>query len=458
MGLPERLWGERLDHRLPDAVVIDLRAVSALSAGRPEEVLGPQPRQGTGTFVLDTRRLERHRGRQRAAGNRHDLEESSRRIGQLQELPPQQASQAQYFASGTGMRQLPNEQREAGGLARDRLHRLLFAFVDQGGRELVGFGRGKLAQGQLAQVDRRLARGVRAAEKIDQRRGLLAPSRQQEQRGGRVGRPEEGGQEGGAVGVAPLDVVDEDHEQPAVGEPGQHLAQGLEGQATQVHGFQLGRFPPCGADLESPYEGEQTAECPQVARQDGRSLGGRQSPQHEAQGVDQAVERAEGDRLPFVAASLDESGLGPRTAQGIQEPLHQGGLADARGSVNDHRHRLARVDAGDGGPQGLELLGSTDEGSGMARRRHRRRDARLRAFTQPLEKSRPIGTGLWRAGEQVHAERAQIARRVEQQLVRRWRVEPLLEREELVDGGFDRRSSGEGLVGHRAHRVPVACG
>ena len=63
---------------------------------------------------------------------------------------------------------------------------------------------------------------------------LLAPVAPDEEKGGRIGRTKKRLQESGAVGVAPLHVVDEEDEPLAVGQAHEQLAQRPEGAAAQL--------------------------------------------------------------------------------------------------------------------------------------------------------------------------------------------------------------------------------
>ncbi len=193
----------------------------------------------------------------------------------------------------------------------------------------------------------------------------------------RVGALDELGEEHRAVGVAPVDVVDEHDQRADRREPGEHAVQRVEAAAADLLRirWRWRQRRQLGEPGHPAQHGEQADQRAEVARRQRLDVRRGLADDHRGELVDDAVEHLERHRLALEAAALeDERGV----AEAAQERADQRGLADAAAAAHHHRDaRAARV--GERGLQLVQLAVAADErGVRLAarelarRRRHRR--------------------------------------------------------------------------------------
>ena len=178
----ERVFRERRDHRLADAIVVRLDVVGAAAGARPHEAASAEQ--------LDERRVVgRKTGRgagdarvQRSARDRNHVEQAARLVGQLRDARADQVLDRHLAGTGRGRdrrvtRQRVDEERTAAGFARDGLdaRRRGFAAAEQRRRELAHVGGLQLADFHLAQRSRRMPALHRGDERVQH--GVAVPRR-----------------------------------------------------------------------------------------------------------------------------------------------------------------------------------------------------------------------------------------------------------------------------------------
>jgi hypothetical protein len=140
------------------------------------------------------------------------------------------------------------------------------------------------------------------------------------------------------------------------------------------------------------------------------------------EGVHDAVDRLVGDPFVLVAASRQDQRLVVVRASRAEQPLHEGGLADARGAFEREQHRAAGA-LGAGAAQRVELGEPPDEGDRrfgrlghleaaearqeLARRRSRRRQRIEQLHAQVVERRGDAGDVLAGARHRQAAARQQ---------------------------------------------------
>lgn len=157
---------------------------------------------------------------------------------------------------------------------------------------------------------------------------LLSTKTDDQEHRRRIGRPLQIVEQGDAVGVGPLQVVDVEHQGLSRRQPGEQLAQGGEGEAALGPAVEVAarsRLDP--GDRRHPQEhGEQTRQEADVARQAVRSLLCRKGDEDLAEGVDHPVEGLVGHQLPLVAAPRQHPGPRSLDQGGPEEGMGEGGL------------------------------------------------------------------------------------------------------------------------------------
>ncbi len=315
----------------------------------------PCPQQGDELWgrVAGVRCDSDGRHGQRAAAHGHDLEQTPRVLGQArralsQDLVERDHAQRGHalairraMVSGRAARQLLDQERVAARLARD--------------------ARGNILRGGLARAQKRGGQATRIVERerldLDLAYlGALGPSpaqirkkgtgrrvfravRRHQQDWRRRGRPHHLHEEGGAVGVAPLNVVDEDDDRVPRREGPEKLAQGAERKLPEdlrVAGRGLReRVDPRYA----PEHGKEVRERPDGVRQ--RQL--RLLHQVPCERVDDAVDRLVGHRFPLVDPPAKDEDLSA-ALEGIELAeivVNEGRLAEAGPSGDSHSHGAA---------------------------------------------------------------------------------------------------------------------
>jgi hypothetical protein len=178
--------------------------------------------------------------------------------------------------------------------------------------------------------------GDRAIEQGPQEglgRHLLAPEAEERQHGRRRRRAEQLLEQHGAVGIGPLQIVDPDHEQTAVGQLAQQRTKRVErlmAEAQRIAG--LGLFLPRdggdGRDLKQ--HGKHAREPSDIGRKYARDFIGRHRREVTAAIVDHAVKGLVRDRFVLVAAAGEHDRL-TVAGERREEMADQCALADADG-------------------------------------------------------------------------------------------------------------------------------
>jgi hypothetical protein len=188
-------------------------------------------------------------------------------------------------------------------------------------------------------------------------------------------------------------------------------------------------------------------------------VGGGQAAERLRHVVGDAVEGLEGHRLALVAAARQHQrrrdvGLAHRAREGADQRR----LADARLAEDEHQPR-SQGGAVPGGGQRGELLVAADQLDRRHQRRRRRDGGRPRlGVTEAAGDGRPAGPPLGLDLQEVAAQRGQIGRDTGLERLGRHRLDLLLVDEDLQEVAAERHPSGQRLVQHRAHRVPVGGG
>ncbi len=279
--------------------------------------------------------------------------------------------------------------------------------------------------------------------------GAIASNEQNRRRWGR----EEIDQQRGAVGVAPLDVIDEQRERSAGGEPAEELAQRAE--RTLPEHLAIGdreRWRRAGGDHRHAVQHGKDLRKERNIRRDQRlCLRGRDLREVLRQPIDDAVQRLEGYRLVLVAAPReDQQPLAPREL--CKGSLDQGALAEARRSVHQHSDRPPRPQRLEGPSELGELPGAPHERATTGRRGDLGdRRAPLAQALENLRGLRPLRGG---AAQELHAELVEVfgdARRARGPR----RVARSLGLEDLADLAPEGQGPGQRFVEQDAERIPI---
>ena len=318
---------------------------------------------------------------------------------------------------------------------------------------------GKQRERQLAGLVRRqagdahLAGAANGAQPADAAAGLgiLAAMTGDEQERRRVRRTDQLGQQGRAVGVAPLHVVDPDHQRSAVRDAPEQLPERAEGAPPHFLGIRNldGGRGHSGHRRGLPEHGKQPHQRVDVARQQHFSLVP-QAPQSLGEGVDHGVERLVGDGFTLVAAA-GQHGRARVSADGPEEPLDQRRLAHAGATLDEDGDGRAFERTCLRGFQRRQL-GCTPEEDW----RTRIRGCACREMGA-LQQSKHLGAlrpYLRVPVDERGRELGEILRNARAAQGRR--LFPRLRVEHLEDAALERQPPGEDVVEHRSHAVPVA--
>jgi hypothetical protein len=331
-------------------------------------------------------------------------------------------------------------------------------------RQLLGFLGRKRVQPQLSPPGQRRVGIRRGPQPREQRAagsvlGAIAPHKQHDRR---VRRPQEFRQQLGTIDIAPLQVVNVQHQSLAVPQPGKQLAQGREGPPPQFLRVRRIDNPLVRlADrFDAPQDGKDACQTVRVARQERVGLVGGNSLQVAAERIHRAVESFVGDRFALIAAPGENDDLVVRLDL-VEKPLHQGAFAVARAAVHKDHFGRAAADGVEGRVQLVQLLLAADERHGGGRRYGRRGRGlgRGRMFLQPREQLLSRHPSRWIARQQRHADFIEVFRRCRDQLARRRELFGG-DRRGPQDGRQERlvafrQLPRQGLVQHHPHAVPV---
>ena len=173
---------------------------------------------------------------------------------------------------------------------------------------------------------------------------ILAAITENEQEYRRVGRAQEIGQQGGAVLVSPLHIIDDQHERASIAEARQQFAQSGQRATTNLLRIRhLDGAPRDACDrIETAQDGEDARQRGQIARPQRLGFRSRQTLQVMAQGIDQAVQRLVGHGFLLVTTSAKNHRLA-LVAQVVEKALHQGALARPGSALHLDQHGSARA-------------------------------------------------------------------------------------------------------------------
>ena len=371
-----------LDHRFPDAIVVNLNVVEGTRARAANQVACAEHCQRGKPIGAQACHAEGGGLAHGLAGNRDGLQEASRPARQAPDPVPQHFVESDLPRRRAGGRsgarrdvahQLGDEKGITARLPGDRSgvgRHVRIASAEQAQRKLPRFRFRQCIDGQIAPIHDPILT-LRLPEERPQERAaprVFVTVAAQQQKHGRVGGPHELRKQSRAIGIAPLEVVDGQHQRASVAQPRQQFAQGDEGPPSQLSRVgDLDRTPRQRRHgLDPVQHRENLRERPDVAREYSLHCCGGQSPQMPAQGVDQAVQGLVGNRLLLVASPRQHHGrLTPDETR--QEVLDQDSLSRPRAAVDvdggrlPAAHRLERV------IQDLEMPLPADERSSLTR-------------------------------------------------------------------------------------------
>ena len=455
--------------RAPDAIVVQLEPFRRARGAQP--ALGLQQGHQGALVAAQTRHVARHHRVDRPGGEGQRLEECTGADRQLRQPYVQHLAEthsARHPPRSPGRRvcplrravlhQLLDEKGIAAGLPHDRVQ-VRAARRQLRAQQLVGeTPRLLLPQAvhpEAAAKGRARPREQGAEEGVGLE--VLAREAHDQQHRGRIRRREEEVDEGEAVAVAPLKVVDVYDEQLTGRDATEQLSQRGEAPAAQLDG--IGRLVLRWSNLpdllHAAQDGKQLQGRPQVGADQAVQLRLRQRPQVASETVDDAIEAFVRHRLAHVTAPREHDRA--RVARhAIEEATHQGALPDARRAVHQHRHGLT---APRGGQCLLELR---ELGHAVDQRLRGGRDgaraggpgrSRAAEATQDLG---PLGATVGGPDEEAHAQLGEVPRHARRHAVRWLGILDALVHEDLQRGTPVRQPARERLVQRASEGVPVA--
>jgi hypothetical protein len=358
-----------LDQGRADALVIGLDGGLAVGSVAAQQVVAAQEGEGGEGIGGEIGDAGGELGVDRLGGDGDDLEQGARGGIEADDATAQHRLEGR--GPGEGARvgvaaevtELGDEQRVAAGLAGDRRGLAGARGVgEQRARELEGAVRAQRAQLEIGAQQAGVPREVAAQGRDAAAGGRVAAVADDQQQRRRVGRSQQLAQQRGAVDVAPVQVVEHEHERAGGGEAAEQRAQGLEGLLALLVRGEAG-VERAGAQAvdrgDAAQHREQAREAVQLRRAQGLDLGVGALAQVAGEGVDQAVDALVGDALALVAAA-GEDDRGAARERGA-EVVEQGAAAEAGGAVEEHQRGRAGAAVGEGAVEGGELVGATDE-------------------------------------------------------------------------------------------------
>ena len=185
------------------------------------------------------------------------------------------------------------------------------------------------------------------------------PCGEQHQRGC-IGGTEYFRQQCCTVSIAPLQIVDCQHQWGPISHASEQFPKGEGRPATQLllagDLTRPGRCFPDGSHLLEHRK--QPGQRPHVTGQKARYIGVAHARQAQGQGVDDAVQRLERDRLALVAAPPQHDGFGVKR---LDEAIDEGALADPRRAADVHCLLPASSGLAKRFPKCAELGGAPNE-------------------------------------------------------------------------------------------------
>ena len=171
--------------------------------------------------------------------------------------------------------------------------------------------------------------------RLGEARPLLGPEAGEEEQHGGFRRIENVLQDGQAVRIAPVQVVDDEHQGLPLAKSPEQLPKRSERPATEGLGVQVGRTVPAAVlqGLDLAEHGKDLSQGMGVGGQQGLEPIGRQGVQVLAERVHEAIQHLVGNILLRVAPAAQDQGPGRDPPDFAPELPQQVGLADARAAV-----------------------------------------------------------------------------------------------------------------------------
>ncbi len=239
--------GEVREDRRANAIVVRLDRIARARPGDAHEVRDAEQRDVTRQLrPVAADRAREHLLRDRRARDGEDLHDASRALGEGRDASPErvfeQCGRGRRAGDGRVPDERVDEERMASRLARDRLGELgsnvrslaLEELRREGSRVLLRHPRHRYRPGASRQ---------RAADEVAELRGLACrgaliqrrrADRRDEEERRLVGRAHDLGEEREAVGVGPLEIVDDDEAGALGRQSREHLAERREGPVAEL--------------------------------------------------------------------------------------------------------------------------------------------------------------------------------------------------------------------------------
>ena len=357
-------------HRHAYSIVVGLDRIGRADPFGADQVgASEQRRRFRELGRFDASGAGQHRLRQRPSRDRHELDERTRQRPERRDSHPQCVIEPHVSRLAARRHAVSDErvdeERMSGGLFGDgdRIQPSAGAVLQEQTGEPTRIRRRQVVQMQVAHVAERAAPGVEAAGRRASALGGLAHRGDEEQRR-RVGRSHDLGEQREAVSVRPLQIVDDQHQRPAVAQSCEQLAQLHEDAAAAFLRIAdvVGRLWRASEGFHVEQHGEGLRDQRGHPRQDRRRVDRGELAKAAAERVDDLVERLVGDRLALVAASRQNHRVWYLLAEVAREVADQGALADARLSVDQMNHGLARAHVAEALLEHSKLGLASDEG------------------------------------------------------------------------------------------------
>ena len=227
---------EVCDHRLADTVVVRLDHIQFRGPGYPDQPAGAQDGKRLAIVRHHVGGLACVRLAERSPGNGDDFEQPPRLVRQAHDAGHEHTVERKFLAwcrSARGLvadlhvtHQFDHEKRASTGLTGDRggvsARAGIFVAQEPCG-ERFRLGRGQVKDGELATVDGLCAIRPAGQEVFEEWAtvGVLRAVTPYQEDDGRIRRSQDLGQERRAIAVAPLQIIDRQHQRPAVSQPGE---------------------------------------------------------------------------------------------------------------------------------------------------------------------------------------------------------------------------------------------
>ena len=190
---------------------------------------------------------------------------------------------------------------------------------------------------------------------------VFLPTRHYQKKLRRIRRLQEVAKQSGAIGIAPLHIVDINHQWAEIAQASQQFAQCAEGALAQLLRVEH-RIAICGGG-DCPHLVQNRKDPRQshhATRQYPVHFTGGHSCQVARQRIHHTVERLEGERLLFIAPAHENERIAAVTKP-VEKMPNEGTLAHTRLTDNQHHLRGAVPGSFEGGTKNCEVALTTDE-------------------------------------------------------------------------------------------------